>query len=201
MMPPPRQPQQIMMPPPLQPQQIMMPPPPQPRPWTKAEDKVFETALVHVPENVPNRWIYVAAQLPGRTAQEAWEHYQALVADVELIELGLVETPASWDEEEAAGGGGAGGASGSGLGRFRGRGGSSDERRRGVPWTEEEHRYAPSNSQLPVGFSFLSFSPGLLRCVLRGPRYFAGSFHVKSLDPHGPPCHVRDLLYQPCDLG
>ncbi|XP_071681151.1 transcription factor DIVARICATA-like isoform X1 [Lolium perenne] len=140
MMPPPLQPQQIMMPPPLQPQQIMMPPPPQPRPWTKAEDKVFETALVHVPENVPSRWIYVAAQLPGRTAQEAWEHYQALVADVELIELGLVETPASWDEEEAAGGGGAGGASGSGLGRFRGRGGSSDERRRGVPWTEEEHR-------------------------------------------------------------
>ncbi|KAM0857004.1 hypothetical protein ACQ4PT_048755 [Festuca glaucescens] len=133
--------QQMMMPPPLQPQQMMMPPPPpppQPRPWTKAEDKVFEAALVHVPEHVPNRWIYVAAQLPGRTPQEAWEHYQELVADVELIERGLVETPESWDEEEAAGGGGSG--SGSGGGRLRGRGGSSDERRRGVPWTEEEHR-------------------------------------------------------------
>jgi SHAQKYF class myb-like DNA-binding protein len=113
--------------------QHMMPPPPQPRPWSKAEDKVFEAALVTFPENVPNRWLYVAAQLPGRTPQEAWEHYQALVADIDLIERGLVEAPDSWDEDSAAGGGGGG----------RGRGsGGSEERRRGVPWSEEEHRYA-----------------------------------------------------------
>jgi hypothetical protein len=137
MAPPQAQPQSMIM---AQPQPMMMPPPPppQPRPWTKAEDKVFEALLVRFPENLPNRWIYVAAQLPGRNAQEAWEHYQALVADVDLIERGLIETPDSWDDEDAAGGGG----SGSGGGRGRGRSGSGEERRRGVPWSEEEHRYA-----------------------------------------------------------
>jgi hypothetical protein len=139
MAPPQAQPQSMMM---AQPQPMMMmpppSPPPQPRPWTKAEDKVFEALLVRFPENLPNRWIYVAAQLPGRNAQEAWEHYQALVADVDLIERGLIETPDSWDDEDAAGGGG----SGSGGGRGRGRSGSGEERRRGVPWSEEEHRYA-----------------------------------------------------------
>ncbi|KAM0830001.1 hypothetical protein ACQ4PT_066503 [Festuca glaucescens] len=112
---------------PAQAQQMMMP---QPRPWTKAEDKAFEAALVTFPEHVPNRWLYVAAQLPGRTPQEAWEHYQALVADIDLIERGLVEAPDSWDEDAAGGGGGGG----------RGRSGGSEERRRGVPWSEEEHR-------------------------------------------------------------
>ncbi|CAM0955313.1 unnamed protein product [Alopecurus aequalis] len=120
---------------PAQAQPMMMPPPPppQPRPWSKAEDKVFEGALVTFPDHVPNRWVYVAAQLQGRTPQEAWEHYQALVADVDLIERGLVEVPESWDEEEGGGVGGPGG-------RGRGRSGGGDERRRGVPWSEEEHR-------------------------------------------------------------
>ena len=111
----------MMMPPP--------PPPPQPRPWSKAEDKVFEGLLVAIPEQVPNRWVHVAARLPGRSPQEAWEHYQALVADVDLIERGLVEVPDSWDEDAYGGGG-----------RGRGRGGGGEERRRGVPWSEEEHR-------------------------------------------------------------
>jgi hypothetical protein len=97
------------------------------RPWSKEEDKVFESALVLWPESTPDRWATVAAQLQGRTPQEALEHYEALVADVDLIDRGAVQVPGCWDddaEEEAA------------HGRR-----PSETRRPGKPWSEEEHRY------------------------------------------------------------
>uniref|UniRef100_A0A0E0JRD9 Uncharacterized protein n=1 Tax=Oryza punctata TaxID=4537 RepID=A0A0E0JRD9_ORYPU len=99
------------------------------RPWSKVEDKVFESALVLCPEDVPDRWALVAAQLPGRTPQEALEHYQVLVADIDLIMRGAIDAPGSWDDN-------------TGNDRRRGGGGKprGEERRRGVPWSEDEHR-------------------------------------------------------------
>ncbi|XP_074585479.1 transcription factor DIVARICATA-like [Curcuma longa] len=109
-----------------------------PRPWTREEDKVFERALVVYPEGTPERWSAIAAELSGRSAVEAWERYQALVEDCRMIERGLVEVPDYWD----AYGSDDGPSYGSAWKQAQPPRGSSrgEERKRGVPWTEDEHR-------------------------------------------------------------
>lgn len=112
------------------------------RGWTREEDKVFERALVAIPEEAPNRWSLIAAQVAGRSPREAWERYQVLVRDVEIIERGGVETPTNWDEDDEDDASESSDAAGSSNHRTRhisfGRG--PGERRRGTLWTEEEHR-------------------------------------------------------------
>jgi SHAQKYF class myb-like DNA-binding protein len=105
------------------------------RPWSKEEDKAFESALVLCPDHAPDRWALVAARLPGRTPQEAWEHYQALVADVDLIERGAVDVPGCWDDDDEASDTGRAAPVDRRAGKARG-----EERRRGIPWSEEEHK-------------------------------------------------------------
>ena len=86
-----------------------------------------------------NQWALVAAQHLGRMPREAWEHYEALVADVDLIERGAVDVPASWDDI-GGGGGGEERAAARRAGPTRPR---PEKRRTGIPWSEEEHRYFP----------------------------------------------------------
>ncbi|XP_010943815.1 transcription factor DIVARICATA [Elaeis guineensis] len=114
------------------------------RGWTRLEDKAFERALVAIPEGAPDRWSLIAAQVPGRSPTEVWERYQLLVRDLEMIERGEVETPGKWDDDdddddagESTDAAGNSDSRGHQISFGRGRG---EERRRGIPWTEEEHR-------------------------------------------------------------
>ncbi|KAJ3707624.1 hypothetical protein LUZ61_011329 [Rhynchospora tenuis] len=108
------------------------------RPWAKFEDKQFENALIIYPEETQDRWIQIANQIPGRSPEEVWNHYQMLLEDIDMIERGAIELPSYQDDEETNmetdDGMDRCGSSGGGP-RSRG-----EERRRGVPWTEEEHR-------------------------------------------------------------
>jgi hypothetical protein len=118
--------------------------------WTAAENKQFERALAGLDLCRPD-WEEVARAIPGRTVREVVSHFKHLEVDVQQIESGQVPLPAY--------GGGASSFTlqwdgyGSGPGDFRHgyrfAGGCGrrhhgrtpeQERKKGVPWTEEEHR-------------------------------------------------------------
>ncbi|KAF0905061.1 hypothetical protein E2562_000868 [Oryza meyeriana var. granulata] len=125
-----------------------------PRRWSPQENKQFERALAGLDLRCPD-WDRVAQAIPGRTVFEVMNHFKDLELDVQQIENGMVPFPVY------AGGGGAAasftlqwdGNGGHGVGDFRnayrfGGGGGKrhfgrtpeQERKKGVPWTEEEHK-------------------------------------------------------------
>lgn len=114
--------------------------------WTIQQNKIFENALADFDKDTPDRWEKVAARLPGKTATDVRKHYEDLVEDVTCIEAGRVALPTysnsscslEWLEKSGAM---------HGLKQQFGSGGrgqstkaSEQERKKGVPWTEEEHR-------------------------------------------------------------
>ncbi|XP_068344626.1 transcription factor DIVARICATA-like [Pyrus communis] len=101
-------------------------------PWTRLEDKVFEQALVRFPEDLPDRWERIAGELPGKTPKEVLEHYEDLVHDVLEIDSGRVNLPSYADESMV---GWEDTASQITFGSNR-----ETERKKGTPWTEEEHK-------------------------------------------------------------
>jgi hypothetical protein len=115
--------------------------------WTREEDKIFEQALTIFPENLPDRWQSIANHI-RKSAWEVKEHYDILVHDVLAIDSGRVELPTYRDDEsvswESSGGddGGmvAAGAPPSGQICFGGKAKQDTERKKGTPWTEDEHK-------------------------------------------------------------
>lgn len=107
--------------------------------WTRSDDKLFEEALVVVPADLPDRWQRVADHVPGKSPREVKDHYEALVHDVLEIDSGRVELP-SYGEESAVG---LPEWDSSGQISFgsKAKSGGENERKKGTPWTEEEHRY------------------------------------------------------------
>lgn len=121
--------------------------------WTRAEDKQFEEALVicfeEGVENDDDRWEKIASHVPGRSVVEVREHYEALLHDVDEIDSGRVYIPCYSDEFAATWWGVDSDSARSNQISFGSDGGNHKsklsnnndvERKKGTPWSEEEHR-------------------------------------------------------------
>ncbi|KAJ7978836.1 transcription factor DIVARICATA [Quillaja saponaria] len=131
--------------------------------WSYEEEKDFENAIaMHLAdeEDSKEQWEKIAAVVPNRSIAELREHYHILVEDVNAIEAGHIPLPNYAREETTSSNKDFHGSSRadkrsnygfgcgfSGLGNDAGNGGkgglsmsSEHERRKGTPWTEEEHR-------------------------------------------------------------
>ncbi|KAG0502756.1 hypothetical protein HPP92_002828 [Vanilla planifolia] len=101
--------------------------PAEPAAWTPEENKAFERALVDVPEEAPDRWWRIAVQIPGKAPEDVRLHYLDLLHDVALIDSGRVDPP-EYDIDNDDGCGSPEAVP------------TKEGRRKGVPWTEDEHR-------------------------------------------------------------
>ncbi|XP_027334971.1 transcription factor DIVARICATA-like [Abrus precatorius] len=112
--------------------------------WTPAENKLFENALAVYDKDTPDRWHKVTEMIPGKTVLDVIKHYKELEVDVCNIEAGLIPIPGytttspfTLDWVNTPGYDGFKGltAKRSSSGRA-----PDQERKKGVPWTEEEHK-------------------------------------------------------------
>ncbi|KAL8152759.1 hypothetical protein V2J09_010519 [Rumex salicifolius] len=115
--------------------------------WTHEENKLFENALALHDKDTPDRWIKVATMIPGKSVRDVIEHYRDLEEDISDIEAGLIPIPGytsstftvEWADAQLGF---------DSPGEFYTPGGKrsssaramDQERKKGVPWTEEEHR-------------------------------------------------------------
>eukprot|EP00249_Psilotum_nudum_P016607 c25902_g2_i2 orf=237-866(+) len=144
--------------------------------WTRRQEKSFENALAVHGQDSPDRWECIAALVPGKDASSVKDHYDLLVEDVDGIEAGRIPLPpylfsspstvdgaaeplvASGESSSVRKGGSlnagqspAAGATSNGTcgnGKGTSSKSSDQERRKGIPWTEEEHRNLPSSTDV-----------------------------------------------------
>lgn len=111
--------------------------------WSRDHDKAFENAIASA-GTAPPDWDAVAAAVPGKTVDELRLHFDALVEDLDSIEAGRVPIPRYVSDEAGVGEGKNGDpCSAPGAdppGPSKGISKAEQERRKGIPWTEEEHR-------------------------------------------------------------
>ncbi|KAM3250089.1 transcription factor SRM1 isoform X2 [Capsicum chacoense] len=118
--------------------------------WSREQDKAFENALATYPEDSADRWEKIATDVPEKTLEEVKHHYDLLLEDVSRIESGSVPLPcynSSSDSSTSHGGDDGTGKKTGNSGNLNGEsnhGGKSmradQERRKGIAWTEDEHR-------------------------------------------------------------
>ncbi|XP_051121786.1 transcription factor SRM1-like [Andrographis paniculata] len=106
--------------------------------WSRQEDKIFEQALVEFPEGLDDRWRRIAEFLPDKSPEDIRAHYEALVYDIAEIDSGRVELPTYSDVSTPRSPNSSAQISfGSPNSINRSR---EAERKKGTPWTEDEHR-------------------------------------------------------------
>lgn len=107
--------------------------------WTREENKLFESALAIYGEELPDRWILVAA-MTGKSVHDVINQYKELEEDVTEIEAGRIPIPgyhsSSFTLELA---------DARDYDGYRKKPPAAprnldQERKKGVPWTEDEHR-------------------------------------------------------------
>ncbi|KAF6153353.1 hypothetical protein GIB67_003543 [Kingdonia uniflora] len=118
--------------------------------WSREQDKAFENALATYSEDSNDRWEKITTQVPGKNLEEIKHHFELLLEDIENIEAGRIPLPCyvSTSEGSADHTGKKGtDKKGGHLGHLHsdsnhgGKGSRSDqERRKGIAWTEDEHR-------------------------------------------------------------
>ena len=98
--------------------------------WDWLENKAFENALAQhfVDSGGEPDMERIAAAVPGKSVEDVVEQYRLLDEDVNLIDSGRVALLEYPDEGSSEQGGG------------KKAGGQVQERRKGVAWSEEEHK-------------------------------------------------------------
>nr|UKB40129.1 MYB transcription factor [Callianthemum taipaicum] len=115
--------------------------------WTQQENKLFENALAIYDKDTPDRWQRVTDMIPGKTVLDVFNQYKELENDVSDIEAGLIPIPGyntssftlEWMNNHPDCDG-LKQSYGSGVKRTLSARPSEHERKKGVPWTEEEHK-------------------------------------------------------------
>lgn len=101
--------------------------------WTQEENKLFEDALALFDKETPDRWHNVARLIPGKSVSDVINQYRKLEQDISHIEAGVFNDHDSleWVANNHS--------------QFYSHGGKrcrvhDQEKKKGIPWTEEEHR-------------------------------------------------------------
>ncbi|XP_006653025.3 transcription factor SRM1-like [Oryza brachyantha] len=118
--------------------------------WTREQEKAFENALAATlgededeDEEGDGMWERIAEAVEGKTPDEVRRHYELLVEDVDGIEAGrvpLLVYAGDGGPEEGSAGAGKKGGGGGGHGDKGSAKSAEQERRKGIAWTEDEHR-------------------------------------------------------------
>lgn len=108
--------------------------------WSREDDIAFERALANHTDESEEKWEKIAADVPGKSVEQIKEHYELLVEDVGRIESGCVPLPSYRSPPEDAGDDGGSSKRGGNSHDQGSKAKADQERRKGIAWSEDEHR-------------------------------------------------------------